>query len=60
VDNVLQAARADAVHAILVFLDDLLERHPDRLAKRRLAHVQNESTHANAAADVFFDGPAGF
>ena len=50
VGDVLQPARADAVRAILVFLD-LLKRQPKCVAEIRLAHCQHHPAHAHPAAD---------
>jgi hypothetical protein len=47
----LQAARADAISPFLVFLA-LLERHAKRVAHFDLAHVEHNSAHPNAAADM--------
>jgi hypothetical protein len=49
--NLLQAAGADAVGALLVFLD-LLEGQPERIAQSFLAHAHHEPAHAHAAADM--------
>ena len=51
----LQTARADAVRALLVFLN-LLERQAERVRDLALAHVEHEAPHAQASADVFVDG----
>jgi len=52
--DVLQAARADAGRAILVFLH-LLGRKPERVAELRLAHSEHHPTHADPAAHVSVD-----
>ncbi len=51
----LQPARADAVRALLVFLD-LLKRQAKCVAEIRLAHCQYHPAHAHPAADVLVDG----
>src|SRR5467141_1048278 len=51
----LQPARADAVRALLVFLD-LLKRQAKCAAESRLAHCQHHPAHAHPAADVLLDG----
>src|ERR1700676_3628955 len=50
----LQAARADAVRSLLIFLH-LLERDAERLAQRRLAHAEHHAAHAHPAAHVLVD-----
>ena len=51
VREVMQAARTDAIGALLVFLH-LLERQPERLAKVLLAHLEHHPAHPHATADV--------
>src|SRR6516164_10670755 len=53
--DLLQPARANAVRALLVFLD-LLKRQPKCVAEIRLAHCQHHPAHAHPAADVLVDG----
>ena len=55
VRDVLQPARANAVRALLVFLD-LLKRQPKCVAEIRLAHCQHHPAHAHPVADVLVDG----
>src|ERR1700738_3502187 len=55
VGDLLQSARADAVRALLVFLD-LLKRQAKCAAEIRLAHCQHHPAHAHPAADVLVDG----
>ena len=52
--DVLQAARADPVGALLVFLD-LLERDAEMLAELLLAHPQHHATQTNPTADMDVD-----
>ena len=47
----LQAAGADAVGALLVFLH-LLERQAEGVAKLLLAHAQHHPAHADACANM--------
>src|SRR5580692_801158 len=49
--NVLQAAGADAIGALLVFLD-LLECQAKGVGNIGLTHIEHETAHAQAAADV--------
>jgi hypothetical protein len=49
--DVLKAAGADAVGSLLIFLD-LLERQPERIRNIGLAHVEHQSPHSHAAADM--------
>ena len=49
-----QAARADAVHALLVFLH-LLKRQSHALAKALLAHAEQHAAQSNAAPDMLID-----
>jgi hypothetical protein len=49
--DVLQAACADTVRALLVFLD-LLERDAERLAQLLLAHAEHGPAQPDSAADV--------
>src|SRR5260370_16216200 len=56
--DVQQAARADVIHAILVFLH-LLEADTEPIVERRLAHVQHNSAPTHTTADVFVDGIGG-
>jgi hypothetical protein len=49
--NRLQPAGADAIGALLVFLD-LLEGQPQRIRKLLLAHAEHHAAHADAAADI--------
>jgi hypothetical protein len=51
VGDLMQAASADPVGALLVFLD-LLERDAERRGELLLAHANQESPHADAAADL--------
>src|SRR5207244_346121 len=55
VRDMLQPARADAVRALLVFLD-LLKRQAQCVAEIRLAHCQHHPAHAQTTADVLVDG----
>jgi hypothetical protein len=57
--DVLQAARADAVHAILVFLH-LLKTDTEPIAERRLTHVQHDPAHTYPAANMLVGGVRGF
>jgi hypothetical protein len=50
----LQAAGADAVGPLLVFLD-LLERQPEGVPEIGLAHIEHEPPQAHAAAKLFVD-----
>ncbi len=52
VAHLLQAAGADAVGALFVFLH-LLEGQPERVAQPFLAHAQHHAAHAHARADIF-------
>lgn len=52
--DLLQAARADAINALFVFLD-LLEGQVNRVGERLLAHRQNVAPHADARANVNID-----
>ena len=52
--NLLQAARADTIGALLVFLH-LLKSDSERVSKLLLTHFHENSLHANAAADVTID-----
>ena len=52
--NLLQAAGADAVGALLVFLH-LLEGEAERVAELLLAHAQHHPTHAHPRAHVLVD-----
>src|SRR5262245_60157056 len=52
--DMLQAARANAIGALLVFLD-LLEGDPEMLAELFLAHAQHHAAQANPTADVSID-----
>src|SRR5882672_2690473 len=54
VRHVLQAARTDAVGALLVFLH-LLERDLERLAQLLLAHAEHLPAHPQPAAYVLVD-----
>src|SRR5258705_3530259 len=54
VRHVLQAARADAVGALLVFLH-LLEGDLERLSQLLLAHAEHLAAHPQAAAYVLVD-----
>jgi hypothetical protein len=49
--DVLQAAGADAVSSLFVFLD-LLECQPERICNIGLAHVEHKPPHSHAAADM--------
>jgi len=55
VGDLLQAARSDAVSALLVFLH-LLEGEAERIAQFLLAHCKHQAAHAHSAADVLVDG----
>src|SRR4051794_29521564 len=48
--DLAQAARADAVGAVLVFLD-LLERHPEMIAERALAQAALQAADPDVSAD---------
>src|SRR5947209_8446479 len=52
VADLLQPAGADAVGTLFVFLH-LLERQAQSLAELFLTHLDHETAHAHAAADVF-------
>jgi cellobiose-specific phosphotransferase system component IIA len=52
--DLLKAARADTVSALLVFLN-LLERQAESVAELLLAHPQHHAAHAHAAADMLVD-----
>ena len=56
--DLLQAARADAVSPLLIFLN-LLEREAETVAERLLAHSKHYSAHPDPAAYVFVDGVGG-
>jgi hypothetical protein len=47
----LQAAGADAVHALFIFLQ-LLERDSKRIGYIRLGHAEHQAPHAHAQSDV--------
>jgi hypothetical protein len=49
--DVLQATGANAVHALLVFLN-LLECQPERVGLSGLAHIEHEPPHTQAPADM--------
>src|SRR5687768_13674264 len=51
VRDLLQAAGADAVGALLVFLH-LLEGQAERVAELLLTHAQHHAAHAHATPDV--------
>jgi hypothetical protein len=51
VRNLLQAAGADAVYALFIFLQ-LLERDAERIAYMRLGHAEHQAAHADALSDV--------
>src|ERR1700730_15676967 len=48
--NLLQSARADAVRALLVFLD-LLKGDAERIAQMRLTHIQHHTAYTTPTAD---------
>ena len=50
----LQAARANAIRSLLIFLH-LLERDAEGIAKLRLVHTEHHSAHAHPAAHVLVD-----
>ena len=50
----LQAARANAIRSLLIFLH-LLERDAECIAKSRLAHAKHHSTRSHPAAHVLVD-----
>ena len=52
--DLLQAARADPVGALFVFLH-LLKRQAKSIAEFLLAHSEHHAAHAHAAADVLVD-----
>ena len=52
--QLLQPAGADAVGALLVFLD-LLERHVEGFAEPALAHADHQPPHAQPRADMLVD-----
>jgi hypothetical protein len=52
--DVLQAARPHTVRSLFVFLH-LLEREPEPIGERRLAHSEHHATHSDPAAYVFVD-----
>jgi hypothetical protein len=52
--DVLQAAGADAIGPLLVFLD-LLERQPEGVSEIGLAHIELEPPHTHAAANMLVD-----
>jgi len=56
--NVLQAARANAVRSLLIFLH-LLEREPKPVAELLLAHSEHHPAHPDPAAHVFVDKVGG-
>src|SRR5262249_31926447 len=53
--DLLQAARANAVLSVLIFLH-LLEREPEPVAERLLAHSKHHPAHPDTAAHVPIDG----
>src|SRR5262245_25076331 len=53
--DVLQAARADAVLSVLIFLH-LLPRQPEVVAELLSAHSEHDPAHPDTAAHVFIDG----
>ena len=52
--DLLQAAGADAVHTFFVFLN-LLKGDANLVGQVRLAHLEHQTAHADAAAHVFVD-----
>jgi hypothetical protein len=52
--EVLQAARADAVRSLLIFLH-LLECEPERIAELLLGHSENHPAHPDTAAHMLID-----
>jgi hypothetical protein len=56
--DVLQAARADAILSILIFLH-LLPRQPEVVAELLSAHSEHHPAHPDPAAHVFVDGIRG-
>jgi len=52
---VLQSAGADAIGALLVFLE-LLERQAEGVRDIGLAHIKHETPHSQAAADMLVGG----
>jgi hypothetical protein len=53
--DVLQAARPDAIDALLVFLH-LLKCDPQGVTELGLPHLKHQAAHANPLADVHIDG----
>ena len=53
--NLLQAAGADPVRALLVLLD-LLERDAEGVPETFLAHPDHHAAHPDAGTDVLVDG----
>src|SRR5262249_58179146 len=53
--KVLQAAGADAVGPLLIFLD-LLKSDPEGVSELGLAHIEHEPSHPHAAADMLVGG----
>ena len=54
----LQAARADAVLSVLIFLH-LLPCDPKAVAELLSAHSEHHPAHPNTGAHVFIDGAGG-
>ena len=52
--EVLQAAGADPIGPLLVFLD-LLESQPEGVRHVGLAHIEHETPHAHATTDMLVD-----
>jgi hypothetical protein len=52
--DLLQAARANAVHAFLVLLD-LLKGQSEAISQIGLTEFEHQASHANAAADLLVD-----
>jgi predicted metal-dependent HD superfamily phosphohydrolase len=52
--DLLQAARANAVHAFLVLLD-LLKGQAKAISQVGLTELEHQASHADAAADLLVD-----
>jgi hypothetical protein len=52
--DLLQAARANAVHAFLVLLD-LLKGQAEAISQGGLTESEHQASHADAAADLLVD-----
>jgi hypothetical protein len=54
IGDMLEPARTDPVHTLLVFLD-LLKRDPQQLGKLRLAVARQAAHSSQANADILID-----